>query len=246
MQTIHVLSIGNSFSQDAHQYLHDLAKSQGVAMETVNLYIGGCSLEQHFRNMAADRRAYDLEINGHRAEGFFVSIREALTARAWDVITLQQASRFSFVAETYFPYLEELAEYVRDMCPCARVMMHQTWGYETGSQMIRELGFENYEDMFARVRACYQAAAVRIGADGIIPSGAAFQYALDRGIPSVHRDTFHAKFGVGCFILALVWYGCLTGRDVRTVNFGAFDETIREDEYRIALEAAYQALTHRN
>ena len=30
MKVIHVLSIGNSFSQDAHRYLHDFAKSEGV------------------------------------------------------------------------------------------------------------------------------------------------------------------------------------------------------------------------
>lgn len=50
---IHVLSIGNSFSQDAQRYLHDLAESKGVDLETVNLMIGGCSLERHFRNLKA-------------------------------------------------------------------------------------------------------------------------------------------------------------------------------------------------
>ena len=32
---IQVLSIGNSFSQDAQRYLHDVARSEGVALETV-------------------------------------------------------------------------------------------------------------------------------------------------------------------------------------------------------------------
>ena len=48
---IHVLSIGNSFSQDAHRYLHDVARNEGVVLETANLYVGGCPLERHFRNM---------------------------------------------------------------------------------------------------------------------------------------------------------------------------------------------------
>ena len=72
---IQVLSIGNSFSQDAQRYLHDVAKSEGVALETVNLYIGGCSLERHYRNMKGDYREYSLEMNGHTAGGFFVSIK---------------------------------------------------------------------------------------------------------------------------------------------------------------------------
>ena len=103
MKTINVLSIGNSFSQDAQRYLHDLAASEGVPMETVNLYIGGCPLERHFRNMVGDRRDYTLQADGHHIEGFAMSIDEALTNRNWDVITLQQASHFSYQEDSYFP-----------------------------------------------------------------------------------------------------------------------------------------------
>ena len=35
-----ILSVGNSFSQDAHRWLHHIAGLSGVSMETVNLYIG--------------------------------------------------------------------------------------------------------------------------------------------------------------------------------------------------------------
>ena len=52
-----VLSIGNSFSQDAHKWLHKLAENNGVDLETVNLYIGGCSLETHWKN-AKENNAY--------------------------------------------------------------------------------------------------------------------------------------------------------------------------------------------
>lgn len=46
-----ILSIGNSFSQDAQRYLHRLAKHEGVQLKTVNLYIGGCSLQRHYENI---------------------------------------------------------------------------------------------------------------------------------------------------------------------------------------------------
>ena len=64
-----VLSIGNSFSQDAHKYLHKLAASNGLDINTVNLYIGGCTLEQHWQNITADRAEYDLEYDGGEAFG---------------------------------------------------------------------------------------------------------------------------------------------------------------------------------
>ena len=62
------------------------------------------------------------------------------------------------------------------------------------------------------------------------------------GMEKVHRDTFHAGLGLGRFILALVWYGYITGNDVRNVKFDRFDTEVTEEEYRIALEAAASVL----
>lgn len=238
MAIINVLSIGNSFSEDAQRYLHELAKSEGVDIRTVNLMIGGCSLARHFRNMAGDRREYVLGVNGYGQEGFLTSINEALTARDWDYVTLQQASHFSYQEDTYQPYISELADYVRSMCPKAKILIHQTWGYETGSERVRTHGFETFDEMFAEVKNCYAKAADGIQADGILPSGTAFQYALHNGIEKIHRDTFHASLGVGRFILALVWYQYMTGNDINNVKFHDFDVEVSEEEYRIALEAA--------
>ena len=50
-----VLSIGNSFSQDAQRYLHRLAKEDGTFIKCVNLYIGGCSLQTHYINMLENK-----------------------------------------------------------------------------------------------------------------------------------------------------------------------------------------------
>ena len=72
-----ILAIGNSFSSDATRYLHGIARAGGVPLQVTNLYIGGCSLERHFRNMHSDARAYDLQCNGH-STGFSVSLSEAL------------------------------------------------------------------------------------------------------------------------------------------------------------------------
>ena len=48
---IKILAIGNSFSQDATHYLHQIAAADQVDMKVVNLYIGGCSLERHWNNI---------------------------------------------------------------------------------------------------------------------------------------------------------------------------------------------------
>lgn len=68
-----VLSIGNSFSQDAHRYLHSLAKADGVDLKVVNLFIGGCSLRTHYLNMLDDMATYSFEFNGENT-GILVCI----------------------------------------------------------------------------------------------------------------------------------------------------------------------------
>ena len=124
-EKMNILSIGNSFSQDAQRYLHRIAKADGFVLYTFNLYIGGCSLSLHYRNMISDEKAYTLEMNGE-STGFKVSLKDALLNRDWDVITIQQVSDKSPYYETYQPYLGEIVEYVRLYAPKAKIAMHQT------------------------------------------------------------------------------------------------------------------------
>lgn len=232
-----VLSIGNSFSQDAHRYLHLLAGREGVAMKTVNLFIGGCSLRTHYLNMLGDHAAYDFEFNG-QGTGIKVSLRQALESDDWDCITWQQASHLSGHFETYTPYIEALAEYGKKYCPHAKILIHQTWAYEDGSEKLKALGdYATAGEMLAAVCAAYEKAAESIRADGVIPSGRAMMKALEMGLEKVHRDTFHASLGVGRYLLALCWYKALTGRDISHNDFHEFDAAVTEAERRIAIKA---------
>ena len=232
---MNILAIGNSFSQDATQYLHGIARADNVDMTVVNLYIGGCSLERHHRNLLSEERAYDLQINGH-STGFSVSLKEALLNRPWDVVTLQQASHFSFRPDTYTPYAKVLAEEIRRCVPKARLLIHQTWAYEDGSERLAKMGFDTGADMFRHIEKAYDAAAESIRADGILPAGEMFQHLLARGIEKVHRDTFHASYGLGRYALALLWYRLLTGKSAMDNPFCDFDEPVSEEEIRIAKE----------
>lgn len=228
-----VLAIGNSFSQDATRYLHDLARAEHEKIEVINLYIGGCSLERHYRNMLGDKADYQLECNGHQT-GFFVSIKEALLSREWDVITLQQASPLSPKAATYEPYLSELAAYVRRMQPHAKLVIHQTWAYEEGSHRLLEIaGYPTPQSMMADVKQAYEIAAKHVCANGIIPSGELFAKLCSSGIPKVHRDTFHASLGLGRYALGLLWYRCLLGKSVADHAFCPLDEPISDRELAI-------------
>jgi len=232
---MNILAIGNSFSQDATRYLHGIARADGVNMEVINLYIGGCSLERHHRNLLNEERAYDLQVNGH-STGFSVSLKEALLNRPWDVVTLQQASHFSFRPDTYTPYAKVLADEIRRCVPKARLLIHQTWAYEDGSERLANMGYERASDMLADAKAAYAQAAAEIGAYGTIPSGELLGSLLLHGIPKVHRDTFHASLGAGRCALGLLWYHVLTGNSVARNPFHDFDTPVSEAELAIIKE----------
>ena len=59
-----ILSIGNSFSDDAQRYLRDIARGEGIEIETLNLCIGGCSFATHAANVKSGDKAYLFHYNG--------------------------------------------------------------------------------------------------------------------------------------------------------------------------------------
>lgn len=237
-----ILAIGNSFSQDATRYLHRIARAAGVELNVVNLYIGGCTLERHFRNMHSDERAYELEYNGERT-GFKVSLREALLNRAYDVVTMQQASPSSPDYNTYQPYLGALSDYVRTLCPKAKQVIHQTWAYERDSERLTvKMGYTSPAEMTADVVCAYKKAAEAIGADAVIPSGELLALLLQSGIERVHRDGFHLDKGLARYAVALLWYGVLTGNGVENNRFYDFDEPVDMQQRATAIRCVGELL----
>lgn len=235
-----ILSIGNSFSQDAQRYLHGIARAEGVEMKCMNLYIGGCSLERHWENIQENKDAYNFEINGY-STGIFISAEEALKSDQWDFVTLQQVSSKSISWDTYSPYVKDICNFVHKTVPEAKLLVHQTWAYEDDSQRLKEeLGYRQSREMFLDLKNAYEKMAKEMGGVPIIPSGQAFEYAKKLGIGKIHRDTFHAAYGAGRYLLGLVWYMTLTGNPV-TAEFNDLDEPVTQNQRQILLKAAERA-----
>ncbi len=244
------LSIGNSFSEDACGYLHQAAASAGIEWECVNLYIGGCSLEYHAENLREGRRNYGLEINGENT-GRQVSIPEALSEMGrFDFITLQQASHFSGMKETYFPFIRVLYDACRAAQPDAEIVIHETWAYETDST---HGAFPNYGSdqrrMYECLRDAYREAADTLGAR-LIPVGDTVQY-LRENVPefdypnggkALTRDGFHLAIPDGRYLAALVWIETLAKADARAVSY--LPEGMME-ERRALLAEQVHAFLHR-
>ncbi len=218
---LRILAIGNSFSDDATARLSAVAKADGVALTAVNLYVGGCSLQQHIEFLHDNSSPYIYEVDGNLTERH-VSVPEVLADGIWDVVTIQQASHFSGMPETYFPYATELVARIHDAQPNARILFHQTWAYEHDSD---HGGFQNYgrsqQIMYDCIRKASYEAAEKLGID-LIKSGEAIQalrqkppFDYTNGGISLNRDGFHLQLTYGRFAASAVWYEAITGRDIR-------------------------------
>ena len=161
-KTVRILAIGNSFSQDAvEQYLHELAEAEGISTIIGNMFIGGCSLERHVKN------------DGKKREKGKMSLEAVLADEDWDYVSLQQASPFSGMYETYEASLPELIEYVKVRLPKkTKLMLHQTWAYASTS---RHSGFKNYNcnqlTMYQAIADAVKKAAKANKIKIVIPSG---------------------------------------------------------------------------
>ncbi len=229
-----ILSIGNSFSQDAQRWLHAIASDEGQRIECVNLYIGGCSLKRHWENVSENRADYTREVNGLPDGDKTVSAGEIVSMPGWDVVTLQQVSHESGQYETYLPYLDLMALWIRDTAPGARVVLQETWAYETDSTHSEFRRYENSQSlMFLRLRSAYLQASERIQAP-LIPVGDVIQalralpeFDYPRGGRSLCRDGFHLSLGLGRYAAAAAWYLFLFGRPIRG---GFAPEGLTEEE----------------
>lgn len=218
---MNIISIGNSFSQDAQRWLYEIAQCGGLDLETVNLYIGGCSLKQHAENLNSNVECYEYQLNGQPASKM-ISLSAAFDEKEWDIITYQQASHYSGMPQTYIPYLTELDSFVKRHCPNAKRFIHQTWAYETDSS---HRGFtfydNNQKEMMRRLTDAYEMASRLIQAD-IIPVGRVIQRLREETTEfdyaktgcSLCRDGFHLSYDYGRYAAAAVWYEKIVGGSI--------------------------------
>ncbi len=219
--TLRILAIGNSFSDDATQYLPDLLEAAGIHNVILGrLYIGGCTLERHCK---------EYETNGHEyvylkstknkwetvkkyKEGRFM---DGLGDEPWDIITMQQGSPKSGRWDSYDPWLGNLIGIVRKECsnPKAAIVWHQTWAY---SRTYTNRSFANYaydqQYMFDSIQLCVDKAREQYNIPVVIPSGPAVQMLRGTWLNTdkdLTRDGFHMSYREGRYATACVWFEAL-------------------------------------
>ena len=226
---LRVLAIGNSFSDDAMEYLPSFVDNlECEHFELARLYIGGCSLERHVREYRQGNASYQFyhydydayepesdKIHEWKKDSELRTMEYVLKMGEWDIITMQQASHDSGQYESYQPHLQRLIDVVKQAQPQARLAWHMTWSYSTNST---HGSFPRYDKdqmkMYNAICNCVeQLKADADEIDIIIPSGSMIQSlrasAVNNTPFDLTRDGYHMGHGIGRYAVACLWYEAL-------------------------------------
>ncbi len=195
---LRILTVGNSFANDATAYLPAMAKASGRNLVLLRANLGGCSLERHVHHLQAfEANSTDPEGRPYRAglvrssgdtsppalgaggndtaePPRFISLKEALESERWDFVTIQQVSTESFKSGSFEPYAGILIGYIHKYAPSAEILVHQTWAYREDCPLFQN-GFTQ-QKMFEGLKSAYGMLAEKYHLR-VIPVGTAIQQA---------------------------------------------------------------------
>ena len=226
-KSLKILSIGNSFSQDAMEHLYIVCRDAGI--ETIllgNLYKGGCSLQTHLSCMTGNTESYTFYVSSAEKGGMTTldstaTAQFAITYADWDFITLQQASGQSGVQDSY-SYLDGVIDYVNGLKNAsAKLVWHMTWAYQGNST---HSSFPTYgSNQMTMYNAIISATNAKILTRNdfalVIPSGTAVQNLRTSHLgDTLTRDGYHMSRGIGRYTTALTYLAAITGYDVSNIS----------------------------
>ena len=212
--TVRILTIGNSFADNACKYLKQITESvEGCNIIIGKANIGGCYLEKHADLMKQSES--DPTLRPHNGK----SLKDWLLMDDWDIVTIQQVSHLSFKAETYQPYADEIRDYVNKYAPQAKIYIHETWAYARDCPRLKGFGLTS-DQMYQGLKNNYQVLSERYNSP-ILPSGDAFYRSFKKkeGIDLwSSKDRFHANDN-GCYLAACVWFKELFGKSPKKIKY---------------------------
>ena len=245
-EPVKILAIGNSFSEDAvEEHLSDLARAEGLDVIICNMYIGGCSIERHVKNLCGDIPDYryrKIDVEGKMTEVRGYTLEKVLAEEDWDYVSVQQSSPLSGQPESY-ALLPELVEFIRERVPeDAVVMFHQTWAYSKDSKHKAYVNSDKDQmKMFNAIVGTVAQEVPKVGISLVIPSGVAIQNARTSVLgDDLTRDGYHLAMPKGRYVAACTWLEAVLG--VNPVGNDYCPEGMTPQECKAAQKAAHKAV----
>ncbi len=240
-----ILMIGNSFSCDTIQWMYGIAKDAGVE----KLYLGnldspGFSLSNHLIHAKENlpKHFYHTNSNGTWSVEKDYLLSDAVAAQNWDFISFQQSSGSSGQPYSY-DVLQELMDFVRNLCPNAKFVWNMTWAYQADST---HSAFVNYKKdqayMYKAITRTVQAKVLpNEGISLIVPNATSIQNARTSYLgDTLTRDGYHLSYDVGRYIAGVTFFHAVTGIDVSNLTYAP--DGVSDEARKVAIESAINAV----
>lgn len=130
-EELKILTVGNSFADSVFVMLPKIVAAQGDKLVLDRANIGGCPLEKHARLI--DDCEKDPTLKPYAKK---YTLKDLLTKDKWDIVTIQQASPFSWKSESYHPHIDRLVDFIRKNAPQAEIVIQQTWAYRSDAKQF--------------------------------------------------------------------------------------------------------------
>ena len=243
MKRLHILFIGNSFSQNTSEYLADFALNLGVAdVKVGTLYIGGCSVNMHTDNFENAAPSYEYFVNEGKGAVLTpnTSITAALDSDEWDIIAIQSGTGDGSRVTDPFAYgnVEKLASLVKAAAKGSpKLLFCMTWIGEACHSHPEIRAFDgNTALMYALMRDIVQYYVAQLPIiDGIVPAGTAVENArVCLPGEKLSLDHYHMGGVAGLSLLALNFLANATDLDVNALTWWPDSLTNEEKETILA------------
>lgn len=190
-RTVRLLTVGNSFADNALTYLPKIVEASGNKLIYARANIGGCSMKRHWDHVEKYEADHSDPAGSPYAKGT-LSLAQLLTKEPWDVVTIQQVSWLSHDLKTYHPYAQNLYNYIHTHVPQAAILLQQIWAYRVDDPRFtpRNEGKEphTHQVMYEQIRSTCHTIAGELGI-GLLPSGDAMYLADTDPKWGYHPDT---------------------------------------------------------
>ena len=206
-KTLKVLSIGNSFSQDAFGYVPYIFNKccSDVNLTFGILYYGGASLENHYNFLIGENKEYAYrksDKGGAWVTTSAYSIQDALADEDWDIIVLQQNGSNAGSYSTFQPYLNNIIDIIFNMVnKPVRFAWHMTEPYSSNL----DTSIQQFTTYCEATREVVEKTLI----DLVFPSATGLQNARTTTLQTLGdagnlmHTSNHAQEGIPCYCLAL-------------------------------------------
>ncbi len=219
-QTLRILAIGNSFSQDSMRHLYAISIGAGVKTVVLgNLYRAGSSIARHWKNAKGGRKDYIYQKNteGTWAKMPKATLLDGLRDEKWDYIVMQEFSGYAGLPKRYNARLTKLVRYVKrnKTNKKAKLAWHMTYAYQKGCQVpaFRYYKCKQMRMYKAIIKTTKRKIKPRKALSIVIPAATSMQnirtgYVTDKQLT---RDKRHLSYGLGSYFSGLCWFAAITG-----------------------------------